>query len=176
MPTHTQHTLITWVPGSGDGMREARRLHARFRNYSVLKAPDRLSGSFMDDFMSVIVVVHRSEMTRKDVIESALRLFSQTQCSWIVLAICSGGQASRSGSLGSNELWSPAQYLANRLNKKVSSTTRTLTFDEVGQGLAFALTLGEVLIRSNYSGGGNLWVDYTRQSGLDEITEGLSNL
>jgi len=175
MPKPTQHAVITWIPNSGDGMREARRLNARFRNYSVLRAPDKLTTSELSEYMSLIVVGHRGEFG--DATQQSLaNLLHGSDCHWVVLANCSSGVATSVGALGDNELWSPAQRLANALRIKVSGTARALTFDEVGLGLAFALTLGEVLIRSNPPSAAHLWRDYEAQSEVDEVAEGISHL
>lgn len=176
MPNHEQHTLITWIPGSADGRREARRLHDRFRRYSAIRMPERLTRAEIGDYMLLIVVGHREEFAIGDVQESLVRLLDGSGCHWVVLANCSSGLAAYLGPLEHNELWSPAQRLANRLKIKVSGTSRALTFDEVGMGYAFALAVGEVLIRSNPIGAPGLWRDYEPQEPIDEITEGIGRL
>lgn len=170
MPTHRQHALITWIPESVDGQREARRLHARYRDYSVLRTPTKLAGA---DYMSVIVVGHRSEFTTQ-MQEAFVQLLQGS--TWVVLALCDSGLAKFKGTLGDNEFWSPAQKLANRMRIRVSSTIRPLTFDEVGMGHAFTLSLGEILIRINPPSSHALWRDCEPQSGVDELSEGISRL
>ncbi|WP_293938141.1 hypothetical protein [Iodobacter sp.] len=176
MPKSTQHALITWIPGSEDGRREARNLNRKFNNYSVLKAPDKLRPGEGSEYMSLIVVGHRGEF-KKDLFSSLVTYLSIARVSWVVLAMCNSSQKNYFGVLSEhNEQHSPAQELANKLNIKVSGTKRDLLFHEVGQGQAFALTLGEILIRSNPNSGEDLWFDCEKQSDIDELTEALSSL
>jgi len=177
MPKHTQNALITWIPNSSDGMREAKKLNKLFDKYSVIKDPGKLSKADLGNYMSVIIIGHRGEFTANHnyYLESLAALATGSGCGWIVLANCSSAVAAKSRTLEVNELWAPGQKLANRLKIKVSATKRDLGFDEVGKGLAFALTLGEVLTRSNPPGS-ELWHDFGPQTALEEITEGLSNI
>lgn len=176
MPRHTTHSLITWVPGSEDGRREARRLQRLFSAYSDIRAPGKISPGELGYYMNLIVVGHRSEISQQLMVESLVRLVGGSGCPWLILANCHSGVAHREGTLGNNELLDPAQALANRLRIRVSGTGRVLTFDEVGRGTAFALALGEILIRSNPPGGGELWRDFEPQSGLDQLTTMFQNL
>jgi hypothetical protein len=176
MPKHTQHALITWIPNSVDGKREATRLHGLHRNYSVLMAPGSIGKSDPGDYMSTIVVGHREELIEFRIFQSLVDLLSGSGCTWLVLAACHGGETKKFGPLGDNELISPAQALSNRLRIKVSGTTRALTFDEVGKGYAFALTLKEILIRSNPVYDNTLWKDHDPQSDLEAITKALEKL
>ncbi|WP_295973024.1 hypothetical protein [uncultured Xanthomonas sp.] len=177
MPGKTIHTLITWIPDSAnDGEREAKRLNARFSAYSNVIDGRKLTSSALDGYMSLIVVGHRSELLKSGVLGSLTTLVRGSQCPWVVLANCASGTATQQGTLGDNELWEPAQKLANDLKIRVSGTTRALTFDEVGQGTAFALARGEVLIRSNPPGTSGLWKDFHPQDGIEQITQGLRNL
>lgn len=177
MPLSTQHSLITWVPNSIDGKREAKKLNNRFHMYSVIKAPESLNKMDVDCHSCMIVVGHRGEFTANNnqLFNSLNHLVSMSSCRWIILANCDSGVNYRSGTLTNNELWSPAQRLANMSKKLVSGTKRPLTFDEVGKGLAFALVNKEMLIRSNPKGS-DLWVDFSPISDVDLITEGLMNL
>lgn len=177
MPKSTQHTLITWIPESREGKREATNLNKITQNYSVLIAPDSLNSEILGNYMSLIVVGHKGEFTEEPY-KSLVQLVKNSQCKWVVLANCESGIAEYRGTLQNNELWPLAQKLANELNIKVSGTTRMLTFDEVGKGYAFALTLNEILIRSNplNNNGPSLWKDFQRQSGIEEITDGLERL
>lgn len=176
MPIHTQTALITWIPSSIDGMREAKKLHKSFERYSVIKDPGKLTKGDLGKYLSVIIVGHRGEFTANDnkYLESLYALAIGSNCNWIVLANCESGIAARGRPLEVNELWSPGQRLANALKIKVSGTKRPLTFDEVGKGLAFAV-VGGILIRSNPLGS-DLWNDFGPQSEMEQVIEGLSNL
>ncbi|WP_148212658.1 hypothetical protein [Hahella chejuensis] len=136
--------------------------------------------------MSIILVGHRSELLHQPIIHSLLSVFSGEQnlarvgaggCNWLVLAVCDGGVGKFHGALQSkNEILSPARQLADRLNIKVSSTVRPLLFDEVGQGKAFALAQGEILIRSNPDHN-PLWYDFEPNKVLvDELANMFSRI
>lgn len=170
MPKHNQHALITWIPDSQDGYREACRLYSLHRENTVMKPPTKLVAGELGDYMSTIVVGHREELLRPQIFQSLIQLLAGSGCTWLVLAACHSGEKKYFGPLGDNELMAPAQYLANRLKIKVSGTTRPLLFEEVGQGRAFAITLGEVLIRSNPNYDNTLWKDYMPQNNVDELT------
>lgn len=173
MPSQTVHTVITWIPGSTDGIREAKRLHTRFKDNSQLCDPSKLTQETLSRHMYLIVVGHRSELSESGKSQLA-QLFSGINGPVLVLALCESAQARYQGPLRDNELSSPAQQLANRLKVEVKGTSRPLTFDEVGQGHAFALALGEVLIPNNVTS--SLWVSCRAQTGLEEITSQISNL
>jgi hypothetical protein len=175
MPKSTQHALITWIPNSKDGEREARNLNGVFRNYSVLQRPDKLTAETLSDYLSLIVVGHRGEFS-SSILDSLSALLRPSHCHWLVLAMCSSAEAAYQGPLQDNELWTPAQRLSNELRIRVSGTKRALLFDEVGKGYAFALAIGEILIRSDPPNSPELWKDCEPQSEIDEITDGLSRL
>ena len=172
---NTKYALITWIPFSNDGSREARKLNALYQNYSDIISLDMLTTSKLSDYLSLIVVGHRGEFSH-NYYESLMKIVRGSQCTWVVLANCNSGKAKHSGPLGDNELISPAQKLSNSLGIEVSGTVRQLTFDEVGEGLAFALAVGEILIRSNPPGNFQLWRDYVPQSDIEEATEMFSKL
>lgn len=176
MPRSTQHALITWIPGSEDGRREARNLNRKFQNNSVLKAPDKLAPGEASKYMSIIVVGHRGEFG-SDLFASLVTYLSLSRVGWVVLAMCNSSSKKYFGPLSEhNEQHSPAQALANKLGVKVSGTKRDLLFHEVGQGLAFALTLGEILIRSNPNSGEDLWFDCEKQNAVEELTDAFASL
>lgn len=174
MPTHCQHTLITWVPQSIDGKREATRLHQRYRKYSVLRKPENLGSA--SDFMSLIVVGHRQELMQPDVFQSLISHLTTYRASWVVLAACDSGTKEYLGTLQNNDWLSPAQRVANELDVKVSGTTRPLLFVEVGESYAFALVLGEILLRKNPHYDDTLWKDYVKQESVEELTEMFGSL
>lgn len=175
MPKDTQHALITWIPQSTDGKREAINLNNLYRDYSVLIDLNKLTTSEVSKYMSLIVVGHHSEFLN-ETLENLVKVVQGSDCTWIVLAMCDSGTTKYYGTLENNELWSKAQKLSNRLKIKVSGTMRPLTFDEVGKGLAFALTLTEILIRSNPAMDSQLWKDFEPQNDVDEIIEGFKNI
>lgn len=174
MPKHTQHAIITWVPNSKDGQREATKLNTIYKDYSFLLEPSKLTSDMLSNFMSFIVVGHRGEFN-DDLYSQLKSLIKDSHCNWLVLANCHSAEARYEGPLGDNELLSPAQSIANDCKIKVSGTTRLLTFDEVGKGYAFALVIGEVLIRSNPYGK-ELWIDLEPQSDIEELTEMMGRL
>ncbi|MCX2778862.1 hypothetical protein [Microbulbifer thermotolerans] len=184
MPSSTQNVLITWIPNSIDGAREATKLYRLYKNYAELRPPERLGD--MGEFMSVILVGHRSELLCDYIIQSMLKVFSGKQnlsrtgacgCNWLVLAICEGGVGKYHGALSdNNEILSPARRLADLLKIKVSSTVRPLLFDEVGQGKAFTLACGGLLIRSNPDHN-PLWYDFEpNKISIDELANQFSRL
>jgi hypothetical protein len=176
MPASTKHTLLTWIPDSADGEREVRKLHARYAGYSTLVNSAQVTAADLDKHSLFVVVGHRSEITQTNTFHSLAELVRQSTCQWVVLANCSTGVATRQETLGDNELSSPGQILANRLRIRVSGTSRPLTFDEVGMGLAFTLVHGEFLIRANPPDGSKLWIDFEPQDAVMEIDEAIRNL
>lgn len=153
MPTHTQHALITWAPDSKEGAREASKLNGLFASFSVRQHFSNISGYSLGSYMS-LVIVGRIQDFSKTFIQQILDLLKNVDWAWVVLAICDPD------SKKSFEIRELAHYLAKKRQIKVSGTSRALTSDELGGGRAFALTLGEVLIRTNYEGSGKLWEDY----------------
>ncbi|AXE34811.1 hypothetical protein [Chromobacterium phragmitis] len=168
-------TLLTWVPQSGDGEREARKLHGIASDYCTLEQPGKLTTDQLSRHAVLIIVGHRQEFT-SSLYESLKGLLSHASCGWLTLAMCSSAVAEYHGPLRDNELWSPAQRLANELRIKVSGTRRELGFDEVGRGYAFALAGGEILMRSDPLDSPGLWQDCVEQDDVEMITEGLANL
>lgn len=174
MPKHTQHAIITWVPNSDDGQREAKNLNKLYKNYSVICEPGKLTSDMLSNYLSFIVVGHRGEFSTA-LYDQLATLIKGSHCNWLVLANCNSGEVYFEAPLGNNELNAPAQKMANECKIKVSGTSGLLTFDEVGKGYAFALAIGEVLIRSNPYGR-DLWIDFEPQSEIEEITEMLGRM
>lgn len=176
MPISTRHALITWIPGSEDGRREAKNLNKKFNLHSAIKAPERLEAGEAENYMVLIVVGHREEFT-KYLFDSLVTYLSLSRASWVVLAMCNSARKKYFGTLcDGNEQHSPAQLLANRLNIKVTGTNRDLLFHEVGQGHAFTLALGEVLIPTNTLIEDKLWHVCTKQDEIEELTDAFASL
>jgi len=174
----TEHTAIAWIKGSTDGEREARSLSKLYsKNAKLIGDTSALTADHFTKYASVIVVGHRSELRDQRIIDDVLKPRAKASKCWIVLACCETAKVETSkDTLGDNELWTPAEKLAQELGLRVSGTTKELTFDEVGKGLAFALALGEWLIRSNPSTRPGLWKDIDPVDDVDFITKGLQNL
>ncbi|SEN42406.1 hypothetical protein SAMN02800694_3446 [Luteibacter sp. UNCMF331Sha3.1] len=174
----TQHTAIAWIKGSTDGEREARNLAKLYpKNAKLVGDTSALTEDHFRAYASVIVVGHRSELKSQKIVDSVLNPRAARSKCWIVLACCETAKAEGTkGTLEDRELWDPADKLAHDLKLRVSGTTRDLTFDEVGKGYAFALALGEWLIRSNPSDRPGLWKDIDPGDDVDFITRGLQNL
>jgi hypothetical protein len=177
----TRHALITWIPNSVDGKREAQRLHKLYSSYATIEQPERLTR--LHDYTSLIVVGHRSEFQQQGVRSSLRQLFGDEQsvahgCGWLVLAICRGAVGNYHGALAEgNECLAPARAFAEWAKIKVSGTMRELTFDEVGRGTAFTLVHGELLIRADPPGSPGLWRDFEPgAASVDELAEGISRL
>lgn len=176
MPASSKHTLLTWIPDSADGEREVRKLHARYAGYATLINAASITSADLNQHSLFVVVGHRSEIVQTPTFRSLEVLVKNSQCQWVVLANCSTGVATNYGTFGENELSSPGQILANRLRIRVTGTSRPLTFDEVGMGLAFGLAHGELLIRVDPPQGPGLWIDFEPQDAVSEIDEAIRNL
>jgi hypothetical protein len=106
------------------------------------------------------------------------------------LAACSLAPPKYTGPLQDTNFLSPAQKSANNLNVKVTACTRALTFDEVGKGTAFArVASAMILVPSNYDAKVSfgtfvtdvtikmkLWQEFRKQSDLEAVIDGISNL
>lgn len=175
MRPRSAHTLISWLPGSKDGMYCANSLHKMFRANSVMKKPEHLSKQELSRYQCFIIVGHRSELCSNSTFFSLTNLLINSGCNWVVLANCDSGISNRRNTLEEHELLSPARQLSQRCNIKVSGTKRPLLFTEVSEGTAFTLANFEFLIRVNPPGS-DLWVDFEKCNEIDLITEGISNL
>lgn len=164
-------TLITWPPGSADGEREANRLHALYADVSDAIAGSHLPADNPGTYSTLIVVGHRSEIQAIDTLKSLARGVKSLGISRVVMANCNSAVRTDGPPLGDNELWSPAQRLANASRAVVAATTRELGFAEVGESLAFARDAEHGIAPV-----GDLWRQVDPQSDIDEITEGLGNL
>ncbi|MDD1829575.1 hypothetical protein LRP52_46340 [Photobacterium sp. ZSDE20] len=175
MKPRSDYTLISWLPGSDDGMRCAKSLHKKFKLNSAIKKPEYLTKHELSYYSCFIIVGHRSELCSANTFFSLTNLLINSGCTWVVLANCDSGISNRRKALEQHELLSPARQLSQRCNIKVSGTKRPLLFTEVSEGTAFTLANFEFLIRANPPGS-DLWVDFEKCSEIDLITEGISNL
>lgn len=166
MPSSTQHALITWLPGSKIGLREAIRLNSIFPKFSVKKVMSSISVYDIDSYMCTLVIGLENEFNLS-FDEWVNKLKQKTKWMWLVLVVIDPLN------IGSGQTKSIiyTKYLAKKYSIKVSGTTRSLSTNEVGNGKAFALTLGEILIRSDYEGSGALWEDY---EGEKKVVYGFS--
>jgi hypothetical protein len=170
-------TLITWPPGSADGEREAKRLQALYPSRSNWVDGSDLGSVNSADFKMLIVVGHREEIQAIEVLKSLAACSAKVGAQYIIMANCNSGQTQKGGTLSdANELWSPAQRLANETGARVAATTRELLFTEVGQGTAFQASVEHGITTKEPNTGATLWRYLSKQDPVDEITEGLSNL
>jgi hypothetical protein len=169
-------TLITWPPGSVDGKREAERLHAIYPAASKAVDGAVLGNETSKDFSLLVVVGHRSEIKAVETLKSLATCINSLGIRYVALANCESAVAKTGGTLSdTNELWAPAQRLANDTGAAVLGTTRDLSFDEVGQGKAFGGTQDRGFTPINPTGE-TLWKEFRKQEPVDEITEGVSHL
>jgi hypothetical protein len=169
-------TLITWPPGSVDGKREAGRLHALYPAVSKAVDGSVLGSETSKDFSLLVVVGHRAEIKSVEVLKSLAQCINLLGIRYVVMANCESAVAKTGGTLSdTNELWAPAQRVANDTGAAVLATTRDLLFDEVGQGKAFAGSADRGLTPVNPPGA-TLWKEFRKQDPVDEITEGVSHL
>jgi len=169
-------TLITWPPGSVDGKREAERLHALYPAVSKAVDGSVLGGETSKDFSLLVVVGHRDEIKPVDILKSLAQCINSLGIRYVAMANCESAVAKTDGTLSdTNELWAPAQRVANATGAAVLATTRDLLFDEVGQGTAFMGHADRAPTPINPSGE-TLWKEFRRQEGVEEITDGISHL
>lgn len=172
-------TLITWPHGSVDGEREAKRLQALHPSASAWVDGSNLGGVTSKDFSLLIVVGHREEIEATTVLKALADCVTKLGITLVVMANCNSGQVKTGGTLSDfNELWAPGQRLANDTGAEVAATKRVLLFDEVGQGgtgSAFKADATHGIVPTNPPGS-DLWVKFTKQDPVDEITEGVSHL
>ncbi len=170
-------TLITWPHGSADGEREARKLHKLYEPVSHCVDGAALGGETSKDFGMLIVVGHRDEIEAKDTLKALAGCVTSLGIHFVILANCHSGATKTGGTLSDhNELWSPAQRLANATGAAVLATTRVLTFDEVGQGYGFTGDDHGITGINPSNNPSPLWREYRKQDDVDEITQGIGNL
>lgn len=168
-------TLITWPNGSTDGEREAKALQALYPTVSHWVDGSALGTVSGTDYRMLIVVGHREEIEAQPVLKALAECIKALGATHVVMANCNSGQTKTGGTLSDfNELWSPAQRVANATGAAVAATTRVLLFTEVGKGTAFGQ--GDDGITPINPDGETLWKEFRKQSDIDEITEGMSNL
>lgn len=169
-------TLITWPHGSTDGEREGKRLQALYPGVSLWADGASLGGVTSKDISLLVVVGHRDEIKGLDTLKALSQCVTHLGVHYVTMANCESAVAKSGGTLSDqNELWSPAQRLANDTGAAVLATTRDLLFDEVGKGLAFAGSSSHGLSPINPSGQ-TLWKEFRKQDPVDEITTGVGNL
>jgi hypothetical protein len=169
-------TLITWPHGSTDGEREAKRLQALYPAVSEWVDGSALGNVTSKEFSLLIVVGHRDEIKGVEILKSLAQCVTRLGIQRVVMANCESAVTKSGGTLsGENELWAPAQRLANDTNARVLATKRDLLFDEVGKGTAFARGELDGISPINPSGS-DLWKEFAKQDGVDEITTGIGNL
>lgn len=171
-------TLITWPSGSTDGEREAKRLQALYSTVSTWVDGSGLGGvPATAGFSLLIVVGHREEIEPTATLKGLGDCVKHLGIKLVVMANCNSGQTKSGGTLSDfNELWGPAQRVANYTGAEVAATTRVLLFDEVGKGYAFQGHDTHGITVKNPDTGAALWKVFTKQSDIDEITEGVKNL
>jgi hypothetical protein len=168
--------LITWPIGSADGAREAKRLQALHSTASDCVDGGDLGKVTPKAYATLIVVGHRSEIATLTVLENLAVCVSKLGVAYLVLANCSSGTAKTEGALSDfNELWSPAQRLANATGVPVAATTRVLTFDEVGKGTKFGVHRDWGVVPADEKNG-TLWTVFTKQKPIDELISGIQGL
>jgi hypothetical protein len=168
-------TLITWPGGSTDGEREAKALQALYPDVSHWVDGAALGNVTGTDYRMLIVVGHREEIEALAVLNALIACVKKLGATHVVMANCNSGQTKTGGTLSDfNELWSPAQRVANDTGAAVAATTRVLLFTEVGKGTAFGE--GDSGITPINPDGETLWKEFRKQDPVDEITEGISHL
>lgn len=169
--------LITWPPGSTDGEREGKNLRELYKTTSEWVQGANLGDVTAREFSILIVVGHREEIEATGVLKSLAACVTKLGIKWVVMANCNSGMVRSGGSALSdfNELWAPAQRLANDTGAKVAATKRVLTFDEVGKSQAFKSSVAHGIEPANPSGS-DLWAEFSKQDPVDEITDGLSRV
>jgi hypothetical protein len=172
-------TLITWPHGSVDGEREAKRLQALYPSASGWVDGSDLGGITSKDFSLLIVVGHREEIEATSVLKALAECVTKLGIKFVVMANCNSAQVRTGGTLSDfNELWARGQRLANDTGADVAATKRVLFFDEVGKagaGSAFKADATHGIVPTNPAGS-DLWVKFTKQDPVDEITDGVSRL
>ena len=94
----------------------------------------------------------------------------------VVMANCNSGQYKSGAALSDgNELWEPAQRVANDTNTEVAATLCVLLFDEVGKGYGFGPSDTDGISPINPDGK-TLWKSFKKQDDVDEITDGIGRL
>lgn len=171
-------TLITWPSGSTDGEREAKRLQALYSTVSNWVDGSRLGEAPSTGFSLLIVVGHREEIEPLDTLKGLAACIKKIGIKRVVMANCNSGQAKTGGSTLSdfNELWEPAQRIANDTGAEVAATTRVLLFTEVGQGTGFKADSTDGITFKNPDSGAALWKVFKKQSDEDELAAGLKRL
>jgi hypothetical protein len=172
-------TLITWPHGSTDGEREAKRLQALYPTASAWVDGSGLGGVTSKDFSLLIVVGHREEIESTTVLKALADCVTKLGVRLVVMANCNSAQVRTGGTLSDfNELWAPGQRLANDTGAEVAATKRVLLFDEVGKAgtaSAFSADSTHGIVPTNPAGS-DLWMKFTKQDPVDEITDGISRL
>jgi hypothetical protein len=169
-------TLITWPSGSADGEREAKRLQALYPSVSNWVDGSALGNVTSKEFSLLIVVGHRDEIKALQTLEALAHHITRLGVPRVVMANCESAVTQSGGTLSdTNEMWSPAQRLANKTGARVKATNRDLLFDEVGKSTAFAGGGTDGISPINPSGS-DLWKEFAKQDGVDEITTGIGNL
>jgi hypothetical protein len=168
-------TVITWPAGSVDGEREARRLQQLYASVSTCLAGDEL-GRAPKGYSLLIVVGHRDEIQGVETLKALGACVKNLGIKLLVMANCNSADRASGGTLSDcNELWSPAQRLADDTGAEVAATTRELLFSEVGEGTAFKGDATHGIVPAN-PGGDALWKVAKPKDGVEQITEGIKNL
>ncbi|PZN87131.1 MAG: hypothetical protein DM484_00485 [Candidatus Methylumidiphilus alinenensis] len=145
-----------------DGEREGRRLANRFPNSARYVKPNSLA-STLESKSPLFVVLVSHDTTGSSIYYDMLEALKPLKGSLpiFVLAMCSSGV---------NPVFAGytlAQRVAAGLRVEVRATSRLLTFEEVGQGLAFAQSgIANFILPSNddTKGTANLWGTVTPPS------------
>jgi hypothetical protein len=178
-------TLITWPHGSTDGEREAKRLQALYASGSVAKDGADLGSVPSGEYPMIIIVGHRSEIKNNsyEILESLGKGLKALGARYVVLAACSSGTAKSSGeTLGDNELWEPAQVVANFSGATVAATSRGLYFTEVGESGAFGpnsdfgIGIKEPDSTKQLNSEGSLWKYFTKKDEVDDLADALKRI
>jgi hypothetical protein len=169
-------TLITWPQGSADGEREGKRLQALCPEASNWVDGASLGALTSKDFSLLIVVGHRDEIKGLDTLKALTQCINSLGIRFVAMANCESALAESGGTLSDkNELWSPAQRLANDTGAAVLATVRELLFDEVGKGSVFAISSTHGLMPIDPSDA-PLWKEFRKQDPVDQVATGVGNL
>jgi hypothetical protein len=169
-------TLITWPHGSTDGEREARNLQKLYPTVSDVIDGKDLGGVTSTAYQMLIVVGHREEIKPKATLEALGKCVKKLGAKYVVMANCESGTAEHHGTLGDNELWEPAQVVANYTDAEVAATARELLFTEVGKGTAFQSSSQHGITTKEPSPSAVLWKYFKKKDEVDDLADALSKL